>query len=56
MMVYWVQGVTVGFVYWVSLSLDVTLRLNLIMEEYAVFLGDIDEEGLPNESTLLVKN
>ena len=30
-----------------------TLRFDLRMEEYAGFLHNIDEEGLPNKSTLL---
>ena len=29
-----------------------TLRLDLRMEAYASFLGNIDECGLPNDSTL----
>ena len=32
-----------------------TLRLDLRMEAYAGFLDNIDECGLPNDSTLLYK-
>ena len=42
MTAYIMVGVTVGLVYWVLLSVERKLKLEFRMEEYAVFVRNID--------------
>ena len=53
MTTYGVEGVTVVLVYWILLSVEGTLRLDLRVEEYTGCFVNIDEYELPNGSTLL---